>query len=99
MNLEKPTRHQLRMYENEFEELNLQLREARENIFKLVEMHSEAIQQRDEAMASLRSKSGEAAGLRKLVYDMDISARSFQREADRLGGILDGLITQPKTII
>lgn len=48
-------RHQLRMYENEFEELTLQLRQAREQIFKLVEMHAEAIQQRDEAMANLRN--------------------------------------------
>jgi hypothetical protein len=78
--------------------LTLQLRQARQNIFKLVEMHTEAIQQRDEAMANLRTRSGEAAGLRKQVYDMDISVRSFQREAERLRGILDGLTTKPKTI-
>lgn len=92
-------RHQLRMYENEFEELNLQLRQAREKIFQLVEMHTEAVQQRDEAMANLRAKSGESATLRKQLYDQHISARSYQREAERLRGILDGLITQPKTII
>ncbi|NUU37624.1 hypothetical protein HNQ83_21480 [Pseudomonas sp. C2B4] len=75
-------RHQLRMLENEIEELTLQLRQARQNIFKLVEMHPEAIQQQDEAMANMRTKSGEAAGLRKQVYDMDISVRSFRREAE-----------------
>ncbi|POA47118.1 hypothetical protein C1893_17120 [Pseudomonas sp. MPR-ANC1] len=35
-------RHQFALYENEFEELNLQLRQAREQIFKLVEMHDTA---------------------------------------------------------
>ncbi|WP_178132059.1 hypothetical protein [Pseudomonas sp. C2B4] len=70
------------MLENEIEELTLQLRQARQNIFKLVEMHPEAIQQQDEAMANMRTKSGEAAGLRKQVYDMDISVRSFRREAE-----------------
>jgi len=39
--------HQLRMYENEFEELTLQLRQERERIFKLVEMHAEVSEQRD----------------------------------------------------
>lgn len=35
-------RHQLRLYENEFEELILQLRQARENIFGLVQMRADA---------------------------------------------------------
>jgi hypothetical protein len=87
------------MYENEFEELNLQLREAREKIFKLVEMHAEAMKQRDEAMAALRERAGESATLRKQLYDLDISARFHQREAERLRGILDGLTAKPKTII
>lgn len=92
-------RHQLRMLENEIEELTLQLRQARQNIFKLVEMHAEAIKQRDDAMGSLRERSGESATLRKQLYDLDISARFHQRESERLRGILDGLIAQPKTII
>jgi chromosome segregation ATPase len=92
-------RHQLRMLENEVEELTLQLRQARQNIFKLVEMHTEAISQRDEAMGNLRSRSGEAAALRKQLYDLDISARGHQREAERLRGILDGLSPQPRTVI
>jgi uncharacterized coiled-coil DUF342 family protein len=92
-------RHQLRMLENEIEELTLQLRQARQNIFKLVEMHAEAIGQRDEAMANLRERSGEAAKLRKQIYDLDISARGYQREADRLRKILEGLTPQTKTVI
>lgn len=35
------SRHQFRMYENEFEELNLQLRQAWEKIFTLVQMNDE----------------------------------------------------------
>jgi hypothetical protein len=48
----------LHIYENKVQELTLQLRQAREKIFKLVEMHTEAIRQRDEAMANLRERSG-----------------------------------------
>jgi len=40
-------RQQLRLYENEFEELNHQLREERERIFKLVEMNTETNKDRD----------------------------------------------------
>ncbi|MDI3356971.1 hypothetical protein MO767_21850 [Pseudomonas sp. UYIF39] len=87
-------RHQLRMYENEFEELNLQLRQAREKIFTLVEMHAEAMNHRDEAVANLRERSGEAAKLRKKLY----AAREHQREAERLRGIHNGLTPQPKPI-
>ncbi|MNO00889.1 hypothetical protein D3C81_2208770 [compost metagenome] len=79
--------------------MNLQLRQARETIYKLVEMHTEAISQRDEAMARLRERSGESAKLRKQLYDLDISARGHQREVERLREILDGLVTRPKTII
>lgn len=90
-------RHQLRIYENEVEELTLQLRQAREKIFKLVEMHAEAIGQRDEAMANLRARSGESAALRKQLYDLDISARTHQREAERLRETLNGLVDPTKT--
>ncbi len=40
-------RQKLRLYENEFEELNRQLREERERIFKLVEMNTETNKDRD----------------------------------------------------
>jgi chromosome segregation ATPase len=92
-------RHSLRIYENEVQELTLQLRQSREKIYTLVEMHAEAIRQRDEAMANLRERSGESAKLRKQIYDLDISARGHQREAERLRGILAGLVPQTKTII
>lgn len=92
-------RHYLRMLENEVQELNLQLRKAREDIFGLVDMYTEAGVQRDEAMRNLRERSSQLATARKELYDLDLIARGNKREADRLRGILDGLIDRPKTIV
>lgn len=91
--------HYLRMLENEVQELNSQLQKARGDIFGLVHMYDEAIVQRDEAMTNLRERSGQLAKVRKELYDLDISARGYMREAERLRGILDGLIDRPKTIV
>ena len=96
--LETCTRY-LRILENEVQELNQQLRTARENIFGLVQMYTEASAQRDEAMRNLRERAGELAVARKQLYDLDISARGHKREADRLRGMLDGLIDHPTTIV
>jgi hypothetical protein len=95
--LETITHYKL-MLENEVQELNLQLRRAREEIFGLVKMYDEASAQRDEAMSNLRHRSGQLAIVRKQLYDLDITARGSKREADRLRGMLDGLTPAPKTI-
>ncbi|MGP6423930.1 hypothetical protein [Pseudomonas pharyngis] len=92
-------RQQLRLYENEFEELNRQLREERERIFKLVEMHSEVVRQRDEHMATLREKAAETANIRRQIYHLEISERGSKREVERLRQILNGMTPQPKTIL
>ena len=86
------------MYENEFEKLTLQLRQAREKIFKLVEMHADAMRQRDETMANLRARSGGAAMLRKQLYDLDITARGHQRKVESLRGILASVTPQPNRL-
>ncbi|MGB8922836.1 MAG: hypothetical protein WCC61_15170 [Pseudomonas sp.] len=91
-------RHQLALYENEFEELNLQLRQERERIFKLVEMHAEAVRQRDEAMATLREKAAETAKIRRKMHDQRTSENAYKKEAEALRGMLEGLIPQTKTI-
>ncbi|MFJ4193933.1 hypothetical protein [Pseudomonas sp. NPDC089534] len=59
-------RHQLRMYENEFEELSLQLRQQRERIFKLVQMHAEAAAECEKLRAQLAQavKAAEEASRR-----------------------------------
>ncbi len=77
-------RHQLALYENEFEELTLQLRQERERIFKLVEMHAEAVRQRDEAMATLREKAAETAKIRRKMYDLRTSENAYKKEAEKL---------------
>jgi uncharacterized coiled-coil DUF342 family protein len=64
-------RHQLRMYENEFEELTLQLRQGREKIFKLVEMHAEMASERDSLRAQLTSAKTEAAEANRRATDIE----------------------------
>ncbi|NBF04682.1 hypothetical protein GV819_20580 [Pseudomonas sp. Fl5BN2] len=61
---------------NEIAELNLQLRAARENIYKLVNMQAQTEKDRDEALARLRDKAGEAARLRQKVSDLETTVRS-----------------------
>jgi len=91
--------HYLRALENEVQELNQQLRKAREDIFGLVQMYDDAAVQRDEAMGNLRQRAGQLAAVRKELYDLKITANGNKREADRLRGMLEGLIDRPKTII
>ncbi|MBP5132208.1 hypothetical protein [Pseudomonas protegens] len=81
--LETARQHAL-LLENEVAELNLQLRAARENIYKLVNMQAQTEQDRDEALARLREKAGEAALLRKQVSDLELSVRSKDRANEDL---------------
>ncbi|MCE4056290.1 hypothetical protein LXM55_20710 [Pseudomonas sp. Au-Pse12] len=72
------------LLENEVAELNLQLRAARENIYKLVNMQAQTERDRDEARARVREKAGEAASLRKKVSDLELSVRSKDRANEDL---------------
>ena len=67
-------RHQLALYENEFEELNLQLRQAREQIFKLVEMHAAAATARDQLRTELSAAKSEAAAASRRAADIEIKS-------------------------
>jgi len=62
--LETSKQHIL-LLENEVAELNQQLRVAREHIYKLVSMQAKTENDRDEALARLRERSGEATRLRQ----------------------------------
>ncbi|WP_258306424.1 hypothetical protein [Pseudomonas prosekii] len=84
------------MTENEVQELTLQLRKARLDIFGLVQMHAEVSAERDEAMRNLRERAAQLAAVRKELYDLRISANGRQREVERLHGTLDGLTARPK---
>lgn len=69
-------RYFLRMTENEVQELALQLRKAREDIFGLVQMHADVSKERDQLRAKLNSLSKEHSELSSKVY-------SLQRIADQ----------------
>ncbi|MNN42165.1 hypothetical protein D3C81_1563250 [compost metagenome] len=75
--------HQLRMYENEFEELTLQLRQAREKIFKLVEMHAEAISERDALRSQLATTKAEASRLHVENSELSATVRSLMLVSDQ----------------
>lgn len=64
-------RHQLRMLENEIQELTLQIRQARQNIFKLVEMHTEAANERDTLRSQLATAKAEAADANSLTTEIE----------------------------
>ncbi|WP_446440328.1 hypothetical protein [Pseudomonas sp. 910_21] len=81
--LETARQHAL-LLENEVAELNLQLRAARENIYKLVNMQAQTEKDRDEALGRLREKAGEAATLRKQVSDLELTVRSKERANEDL---------------
>lgn len=72
-------RHYLRMLENEVQELTLQLRKAREDIFGLVQMHAEASRELDDARKKLRERSGELSTLRTAERDLQIITRGKDR--------------------
>ena len=58
--------HFLRMYENEVQELTLQMRKAREDIFGLVQMHADVSTERDHLRAELnRARVDLSDALRK----------------------------------
>ncbi|AWY43871.1 hypothetical protein DKY63_29740 [Pseudomonas putida] len=88
-------RHQLRMYENEFEELNLQLREARGKIFTLVEMHAEAAKERDSLRAQLAAATAEATGANRRASDIEIKSNCELMAKDRH---ISELSTQIRTL-
>ncbi|MCL9653585.1 hypothetical protein L2088_02605 [Pseudomonas protegens] len=81
--LETARQHAL-LLENEVAELNLQLRAARENIFKLVNMQAQTESDRDEALARLRERSGEAATLRQQIRKLELTIRSQERANENL---------------
>jgi uncharacterized coiled-coil DUF342 family protein len=64
-------RQHLRLYENEFEELNRQLREERERIFKLVEMHAAAATERDQLRTELAAAKSEAVDANRRATDIE----------------------------
>ncbi|NUT73513.1 hypothetical protein HNO86_00510 [Pseudomonas sp. C1C7] len=76
-------RHQLQMYENEFEELNLQLRQAREKIFKLVQMNDELSAGAGKAEAELKQALDTIERLNDEASDLKGRVQSLRLIADQ----------------
>ncbi|WP_077046621.1 hypothetical protein [Pseudomonas sp. KK4] len=64
-------RHSLRVYENEVQELTLQLRQARQKIYQLVEMHTEAAKERDTLRTQLAAAKAETAEANRRATDIE----------------------------
>jgi chromosome segregation ATPase len=64
-------RHQLRMLENEIEELTLQLHQARQNIFKLVDQHADVSTERDLLQSELTKAKAELADAKRAVVEIE----------------------------
>ncbi|MBC3239667.1 hypothetical protein HU723_10795 [Pseudomonas lurida] len=79
------------LLENEIQELNLQLRKAREDVFGLVKMLDDALSKKDEFAGYLRQRGAEAAAMRKEISDLNTASRSSQREAAELRLLLKEL--------
>ncbi|WP_433766623.1 hypothetical protein [Pseudomonas putida] len=76
-------RHQLRIYENEFEELNLQLREAREKIFTLVQMNDELSAAKGKMEVELKSALTNIGQLNSECSDLKGQVRSLLMVSDQ----------------
>ena len=94
--LEMCKQHAL-LLENEIQELNLQLRKAREDIFGLIKMLADAEAVKTEFRGYLTTRGAEAAAMRQEISDWTATARSNRREADDLRQMLNDLRSQSKT--
>lgn len=64
-------RHFLRMYENEVQELLLQMRKAREDIFGLVQMQGDVFKERDQLRAELIKARSDLAEASRRATDFE----------------------------
>jgi chromosome segregation ATPase len=77
-------RHQLRMYENEFEALTLKLQRALENIHGLVRDNDALRQQRDSLKAKLQYAEGDLLSERRRFADVEHNRNYLFNENQRL---------------
>lgn len=77
-------RHQLRMYENEFEELNLKLDRALENIEGLVRDNDALTQERNSLRAKLQYAEGDLLSERRRFSDVEHNRNHLFNENQRL---------------
>ncbi|WP_141676574.1 hypothetical protein [Pseudomonas bananamidigenes] len=77
-------RHQLRMYENEFEALTLNLKRALENVHGLVRDNDALRQERDSLRAKLQYTEGDLLSERRRLADVEHNRNYLFNENQRL---------------
>ena len=87
--LDSPTeletcRHYLSMLENEVQELTLQLRKAREDIFGLVQMHADASNERDRLRVEVRRLAAELSDAMRKVGAINTTTSAQLMAKDRV---------------
>lgn len=92
-------RQHCRLLENEIQELNLQLRKARADVFGISQMLLETQGKNTEFAGYLRERGAEAAVMRKQIADLTTSANVSRREADELRRIVNEMRPRPTTIV
>lgn len=92
-------RQHCRLLENEIQELNLQLRKARADVFGISQMLLETQSKNIEFAGYLRERGTEAAVMRKQIADLTTSANVSRREADELRRIVNEMRPRPTTIV
>lgn len=86
-----------RILENEIQELNLQLRKAREDIQGLLHMLANAENDKRQFQEYLAERGAEAAAMRKQIDVLMTSASADKRKAERLQEMLDGPMSRSRT--
>jgi chromosome segregation ATPase len=92
-------RQHCRLLENEIQELNVQLRKAREDVFGISQMLLTTQAKNTEFAGYLRQRGGEAAEMRKQIDTLTTSLRASQREAEGLKRIVNEMRPRPTTIV
>ena len=75
--------HQILLYENEVVELNLLLRQARDKIFRLLEMNNEVAGERDAMRSQLADRRSETAYIHSESTELLSQVRSLTQVADQ----------------
>lgn len=91
-------RQHCRLLENEIQELNVQLRKARADVFGISQMLLETQAKNAEFAGYLRQRGGEAAKMRRTIEDLTTSLNVSQRDAEGLRRIVNELRPRPVTI-
>ena len=77
-------RHYLSMLENEVQELTLQLRKAREDVFGLVQMHAGASNERDRLRVEVRRLTAELSDVLRKVSAIETKTSAQLTAKDRV---------------